>query len=181
MSATVSAFDLCFDVTIGHEGGYSNDPNDPGGETNWGVSKRAYPNLDIKNLTKDQAKSQVYKPDYWDKIGGDLLHPAVACIAFDAAVNNGVTRAKTWLQQAACVTVDGSIGPITAKAANSNPAATLTNAHARRMAFMTGLQTWQTFGIAQDGGPGGWSTRLAALPWQASQIALQLGAGGPSA
>ncbi len=50
------------------EGGYVNDGNDPGGETNFGISKRAYPNLDIKNLTKDEAK-QIYYRDYWEKSG----------------------------------------------------------------------------------------------------------------
>ena len=51
------SWDDVFDRLIGHEGEYSNDPNDPGGETKWGISKRAYPNLDIKNLTRDGAKT----------------------------------------------------------------------------------------------------------------------------
>ena len=57
---------------LGHEGGYVNDPQDPGGETNWGISKRSYPGEDIKNLTLDQAAA-IYRRDYWDMArAGDL-------------------------------------------------------------------------------------------------------------
>jgi lysozyme family protein len=178
MSATVSAFDLCCDITLGHEGGYTNDPNDPGGETNWGVSKRAYPNLDIKNLTKDQAKSQVYLPDYWNKLSLDTADPAFACILFDSAVNNGVGAATKFMQQGLGVTADGVIGPATLAALKAATGATaqaaLTEAHGQRIFHMAGLSTWANFGL-------GWSRRLAALPYQASQIALQMGTGGPAA
>jgi lysozyme family protein len=49
------AFDKAFDRLMGHEGGYTDNPKDPGGETNWGISKRSYPSVDIKNLTREQA------------------------------------------------------------------------------------------------------------------------------
>ena len=52
--------------TLDHEGGYVNDPTDPGGETNYGISKRAYPKIDIKALTKHEAVKIYYK-DYWVK------------------------------------------------------------------------------------------------------------------
>jgi len=80
------------------EGGYVNDPSDPGGETNFGISKRAYPNLDIRSLTK-QAAQLIYQRDYWDAIGGDSLNPALACAALDTAINMGVGRAKQFLAQ----------------------------------------------------------------------------------
>lgn len=80
------------------EGGYSNDPSDPGGETNFGISKRAYPNLDIRNLTKQQAQ-EIYQRDYWNAISGDTLNPSLAAAALDTAVNMGVTRAKQFLSQ----------------------------------------------------------------------------------
>jgi lysozyme family protein len=80
------------------EGGYVNDPNDPGGETNYGISKRAYPNVDIKNLTR-QAAQEIYQRDYWDAISGDILNPALACAALDCAINMGVGRAKQFLVQ----------------------------------------------------------------------------------
>ena len=59
-------FEDCIDKVLEHEGGYVNDPNDLGGETNFGVSKKAYPDLDIKNLTRDEAK-EIYRKDYWER------------------------------------------------------------------------------------------------------------------
>lgn len=80
------------------EGGYVNDPNDPGGETNYGISKRAYPNVDIKNLTRQSAQD-LYQRDYWDAINGSSLDPALAAVALDTAINMGVGRAKQYLAQ----------------------------------------------------------------------------------
>ena len=65
-------FDQCFEKVIGFEGGYTLDPKDPGGETNWGISKRAYPSIDIKNLTREGAK-EIYKRDYWDRAQCDKI------------------------------------------------------------------------------------------------------------
>jgi lysozyme family protein len=70
----MTAFDSTFDRLIGNEGGYSNDPADPGGETNWGISKRSYPNVDIKKLTKDGAKA-IYLMDFWSPLSADKMHP----------------------------------------------------------------------------------------------------------
>lgn len=79
------------------EGGYVNDPKDPGGETKYGISKRAHPNEDIANLTPERALV-IYQTEYWDPIGGDNL-PLPACVvAFDTAVNCGVSRAQAWLR-----------------------------------------------------------------------------------
>ncbi len=80
------------------EGGYVNDVDDPGGETNFGISKHSYPNVDIKNLTK-QAAQAIYQRDYWNAIGGDTLDPSLACAALDCAVNMGVSRAKQFLNE----------------------------------------------------------------------------------
>lgn len=80
-----------------NDGAYTDDPNDPGGETRWGISKRAYPNLDIKNLSFEQA-TDIYAKDYWDACGCDAI-PFPDCVAvFDTAVNCGVSRAKGWLK-----------------------------------------------------------------------------------
>lgn len=75
--------------------GYVNDPHDPGGETKYGISKRAYPKEDIKNLTLGRAL-ELYYTDYWYVAAG-LDWPLNLC-AFDAAVNQGTKRAKEWLQ-----------------------------------------------------------------------------------
>lgn len=78
------------------EGGYVNDPNDPGGETKYGISKRAFPYLDIKNLDLETA-SEIYKDKYWDEMGCDDMEPKLAISVMDAAVNCGVGRVKRWL------------------------------------------------------------------------------------
>lgn len=89
----MSNFDRAFQFLIGEEGGYVNDPKDPGGETKYGISKRAYPSEDIKSLTLDRAK-HLYKRDYWDRIDGDNRPWNEALCMFDCAVNMGVTRAR---------------------------------------------------------------------------------------
>jgi len=108
-------FDTAFDRLMGHEGGYVNNPADPGGETNWGISKRTYPDVDIKNLTRDQAK-EIYRIDFWLRGQMDQFDPAVAFQAFDFAVNSGIETAIRKLQAAAGVADDGHIGPVTVAA-----------------------------------------------------------------
>ena len=98
--------------------GYVNDPKDRGGETKFGVSKRANPDLDIRNLTWEQAKT-VYYIRYWLAAKCERLPARVAVLHFDGAVNHGIARANTFLQRAVNVATDGIIGPITlAKIAN---------------------------------------------------------------
>lgn len=80
------------DILIELEGGYSNHPGDPGGETKYGISKRAFPNEDIKNLTKQRAY-ELYKEHYWDKIHGDELPWPINMLLFDMAVHSGPARA----------------------------------------------------------------------------------------
>lgn len=88
------SFESAFDMVIGHEGGYVNDPQDPGGETKFGISKRAYPNMDIKNLSLEQAR-EIYMRDYWFAAGcDDVADEVMATLMFDCAVNQGVGRAK---------------------------------------------------------------------------------------
>lgn len=79
------------------DGGYTNDPTDPGGETKFGISKRAHPNEDIKNLTAERAL-ELYQTEYWLPIGGDNLPIPTCVVAFDSAVNCGVSRTKRWLE-----------------------------------------------------------------------------------
>ena len=93
-------FRVSLEFTLKHEGGYVNSPSDPGGETKWGISKRAYPNLDILNLTADQA-SDIYAKDYWLRAGCDSLPLPYCTVVFDSAVNDGVAKATYWLGQSA--------------------------------------------------------------------------------
>ena len=78
-------------------GGYTNDPVDPGGETKWGISKRAHPQLDIKNLTLDEAKL-IYFKEYWEPAGCPNFEFKLSIAAFDSAVNCGVACTQKWLR-----------------------------------------------------------------------------------
>ena len=89
-------FQKCVQFVLDREGGYSLDPHDPGGETNFGISKRAYPNLDIKNLSRAGAVA-IYEKDYWTPIGAASMPQALALVHFDTAVNQGPGRAKALL------------------------------------------------------------------------------------
>ena len=113
-------FNEIIEVVLHHEGGYVNDPDDPGGETNFGIAKRSHPDVDIKNLTKDGAK-EIYKEVYWDANKVESLPENLRHIAFDMYVNQGKSRGVKILQQAANakgagLKVDGGMGPMTIKA-----------------------------------------------------------------
>lgn len=95
-------FQTALNKVLQSEGGYSNDPTDPGGETNLGISKRAYPNVDIKSLTPETV-APIYKRDYWDRIAGDSLPSPLNYIAFDCAVNQGVGEAAILMRAASNV------------------------------------------------------------------------------
>jgi len=120
---STTAFLRAFDRLIQAEGGYVNDPLDRGGETKFGISKKAYPELDIANLSLEDARA-IYKRDYWDKLFLDeLQHPEIAEKIFDVAVNMGPRAAVLILQRALRffgedVEADGVMGPMTLGAAN---------------------------------------------------------------
>ncbi len=117
----LTKFDDIIEVVLHHEGGYVNDPKDPGGETNFGIAKRSHPDVDIKNLTKEEAK-EIYYENYWcdnkvPNIPDELQH-----IYFDMCVNFGIIGAGKVLQRAingkykAGLELDGRVGPKTLKA-----------------------------------------------------------------
>jgi len=97
------------------EGGYVNNPNDLGGETSYGISKRWYPHLDIFNLTLTKAVD-IYYQDYWLKNKCHLLPPSIATMVFDTAVNQGGSFARKTLQMLVGVNQDGIIGSQTVAA-----------------------------------------------------------------
>lgn len=149
-----SPFDEAFEATIGHEGGYVNDPRDPGGETKFGISKQAYPGEDIPNMTLERAK-ELYRRDYWDKARCAEFPAHVALQLFDAAVNHGVTAAVKILQGAVGVARDGKIGPRTIHASRvAREEAFHALFNATRLEFYTGLRGWDAFGR-------GWARRIA--------------------
>jgi lysozyme family protein len=148
-------FDEAFEILIGHEGGYTNNPADPGGETRFGISKRAYPGEDIRNMTLDRAKT-LYMRDYWGPAGCPNVPDAVRFDLFDMAVNSGVRAAVKCLQGAAGVAQDGALGPKTLAAIASQDGIRLAaRFNGARLAFMASLPTFKDFGR-------GWANRIAS-------------------
>ena len=151
----IARFDAAFKALIDHEGGYVNHPKDPGGETKFGITKRSYPHLNIRDLTLDDARA-IYRRDFWDRLQCDALPLAARFQVFDAAVNSGPGNAARWLQAAAGVAQDGLIGPATRQAIDAmHPAALVARFNAARLLSMTSLSTWPTFSR-------GWARRIAA-------------------
>jgi lysozyme family protein len=147
-------FDQAFDRLIGIEGDYVNNPRDPGGETQWGISKRSYPALDIKALTREDARA-IYYQDFWQRAHMIEYDAAIAFQVFDIAVNSGIETAVRLLQRAAGVADDGYIGPVTVAAVKAKPVTDmLMLLIAERLDFWRRLSTWQTFGK-------GWAGRAA--------------------
>lgn len=171
----MALFDTCFAFTVGVEDGYTDDPADPGNwtggavgkgdilGTKYGISAASYPNINIPDLTMDDAKS-IYLRDQWSQIAGDSLAPEVALVLFDSAVNSGVKQAVIWLQTALAITADGTLGPETRSAiALADPAAVAKEMLARRVDFLARLSTWSRFGL-------GWSRRISKLAFAAAQL-----------
>jgi len=117
-----AAFEFAIAFSLDQEGGYTPGlPNDPGGETNWGISKRSYPGLDIKNLTREGA-IKIYRRDFWDALRLDLLPRPLAVALFEGSINQGLGAAKGFirdLQGLLGVPRDGAIGPVTVAACRS--------------------------------------------------------------
>ena len=96
-------FTMCVEFVLDREGRtYENNPADPGGETAFGISKRAYPNLDIKSLTEDKAKD-IYFNDYWLKMHCDSFETKKALCIFDCAVNQGIGVANIIINELVAV------------------------------------------------------------------------------
>jgi lysozyme family protein len=147
-------FGVFIERLLTHEGGYVNDPRDPGGETKWGISKRSYPRVNIRTLSRDAA-IEIYRRDFWERSHADYLAPAVGFQMLDAAVNSGIDQATRWLQRAAGVADDGIVGPVTLGALRIADSCDLVmRFNAERLDFMTRLTTWDRFGR-------GWARRIA--------------------
>lgn len=149
-------FDDAFDAVVGSEGGYSDHPADSGGATMYGVTERVarargYAG-DMRTLPLSFAKI-VAKADYWDKFKCDQFDVRVGFAVFDCAYNGG--KPAQWLQQAAGVAQDGSIGPRTIAAVNATDARTIVMRFtALRLEYMADLKVWPVFGR-------GWAKRIA--------------------
>jgi len=150
----MTAFDRSFERLIGHEGGYVDDPADPGGATKWGISQRSYPHLNIAELTREDAR-RIYRADFWERINADLLPPSVAFQLFDFAVNSGIETAVRYLQRAIGVADDGYWGPHSRKVASRTSETDMVMLlNAERLDYMRRLKNWRYHGS-------GWAGRIA--------------------
>lgn len=157
-------FHRCLAEILKWEGGYVDDPQDPGGATNLGVTlgtlsdrlDRPATKADVRALTGD-AVAPIYRDRYWNAIRGDDLPAGVDLITFDAAVNSGPGRAARWLQTVVGVDADGKIGPATLAAVRaSDVVSVIDTIFARREAFYRSLPTFVRFGK-------GWLRRLIGM------------------
>jgi lysozyme family protein len=145
-------FDRAFSVVVGIEGGYTNDPRDPGGETKFGISKRSYPSLNISALTEDDAKA-IYLRDYWSVMHCEQLPWPLNLYVFDSAVNEGQYATTRLLQSALKIQVDGIFGANTLhQAANATLDQCASFMTQRAFAYQK-MQNWSAYGT-------GWFNRL---------------------
>lgn len=149
-----------FDILLGpnYEGGYSDNPDDPGGETMWGITAavaRANGYAGPMNLMPKPVAQAIYAARYWAPMHCDQIADPLQYQVFDSAVNNGLDQATRLLQQSLGLTVDGQFGPKTLAAVQScDPVKTSMLYLGHRLAFFTSLNPWPTFGR-------GWANRIA--------------------
>lgn len=152
------SFDTSIERVKKNEGGYVNDPRDPGGETNWGITvgtARAYGYVGAMiDMTWDQAKD-IYRRGFWDLVHADTMPPILQFQVLDFAVNSGISTAIRKLQDAAGVADDGKWGSHTMAAVVAmNPVVLTFRFLARRQRFQTKLKNWPVAGA-------GWANRNA--------------------
>ena len=171
-----SNFELCLKKMLAHEGGYVNHPQDPGGMTNLGVTKRVWEewvghDVDEKQMRAltPETVAPLYKRKYWDAVRADDLVAGVDYCVFDVAVNSGPGRAIKFLQSSVGVTADGGFGPATlaaVKNAEADPKRLIELYSAKRLEFLQSLKTFETFGK-------GWSRRVAEVKQAALEMVPQ--------
>ncbi|WP_238481586.1 glycoside hydrolase family 108 protein [Pseudochrobactrum algeriensis] len=156
------------DLMFGHEGGYVNNPKDPGGATKYGITHRtlaahrgvaSVTPAQVRALSKEEA-IEIYRRSYWVQSGGDLLPVGIDFMAFDYGVNSGPAQAVKSLQRVVGVTADGIVGGQTVAAVKAFKGDLIAAYAAERLRFMKTLKTWPTFGR-------GWQKRVISVEAQA--------------
>ena len=147
-------FDKCLEMLLHHEGGFINHPRDPGGMTNFGVTRMVYEKWvgrkmseqDMRDLTPADV-APIYKNEYWKRCKCDDLASGLDWSVFDWAVNSGVGRSAKALQGIIGATQDGGIGPMTLKLLEEHePRELIEKMHDKRQGFYEGLKTFDSFG-----------------------------------
>ena len=171
----MSNFDKCLQIILHHEGGYVNHPEDPGGMTNLGVTKRVYEDWvgyavsehTMQHLTEEDV-APIYKKNYWDRIKGDDLPEGLNLCVFDFGVNAGTGRAAKYLQTMIGTVVDGGIGPMTIRALDEHVSLiglqeTIEQYQENRQRYYEKLKTFKTFGR-------GWTRRVTETTMSAMKL-----------
>src|SRR5258708_26710843 len=137
-SATMATgnFEKCLHFTVQFEGGFVNNPDDPGGPTNLGVTQstlamflgRPVTIAEVRALTPDKV-APIYKLKYWDHVSGDELPIGVDLAVYDFGVHSGASRGVIGLQRALKLADDGKLGPVTLAATNPPNPQDLANAN----------------------------------------------------
>ena len=147
-------FERALAIVLRHEGGFVNNPNDPGGMTNNGITKKVYDAYMGKVTTEQEMRdmpenhvAEIYKKQYWDRVNADSLASGLDLSVFDWAVNSGCGRAVKALQKCVGVKQDGGLGPITLKSVNEHDAEELIEMMSvERETFYRKLKTFEHFG-----------------------------------
>ncbi len=164
-------FDKCLEMLLSHEGGFVNHPEDPGGITNLGVTKKVYDEWtgresteqEMRDLTPDDV-APIYKKNYWDRVKGDSLPSGLDWACFDWCVNSGSGRPAKAVQRAVGATQDGAIGPQTlGLIMEKDPEEIINYVYGVRQDFYKGLKTFETFGR-------GWTRRNKETLHQALEM-----------
>ena len=164
-------FDKCLEMLLSHEGGFVNHPDDPGGITNLGVTKKVYDEWigresteqEMRDLTPEDV-APIYKKNYWDRVKGDSLPSGLDWACLDWAVNSGSGRPAKAVQRAVGATQDGAIGPKTlGLIMEKDPAEIINYVYGVRQDFYKSLKTFETFGR-------GWTRRNKETLHQALEM-----------